>query len=60
MSTKNKDRKVEQEFENDSHIGKKKRAVEQDHRPRNFKQSLEMYSDEEDKDDVLKYVRYIK
>jgi hypothetical protein len=60
MTSKNQDKKLESEFENNSHISRKKRAEEQDHKPRNYKQFLEMCSDEEDEEDVQKYLRYIK
>jgi hypothetical protein len=48
-----------QEFENGSHIAKKKKAVENQFQKKNFKQIIEMI-DDEDVEVAEKYARYIR
>ena len=47
------------EFENNSHIARKKKAVESQFQKKNFKQIVEMINDEDDEVSE-KYARYIK
>lgn len=48
-----------QEFENDSHIAKKKKALEAQSQKKNFKRIVELF-DDDDIEYVEKYARYIK
>jgi len=59
MSTKKRD-PLFQEFENGSHIARKTRAAEREAKPRNFKQAIEEFSEDDDGEDLTKYIRYIK
>lgn len=48
-----------QEFENGSHLARKKKAVENQFQKKNFKQIVELL-DEEDIEIAQKYARYVK
>ena len=48
-----------QEFENESHLGRKKKAIESQFQKKNFKQIVELL-DEEDVEIAQKYARYVK
>jgi hypothetical protein len=56
MNTRNDPK---QEYENASHIAKKKKAVESTFHKKNMKEIVELI-DEEDSDLAEKYARYIK
>lgn len=48
-----------QEFENESHIGRKKKAIDSQFQKKNIKKIVELI-DEEDVEIAEKYARYIK
>lgn len=48
-----------QEFENGSHIARKRKAVENTFQKKNLKDVIDLLN-EEDEDEALKYARYVK
>lgn len=60
MSIKQRDNSLSSEFTNGTHIARKKRAEQKEFKKKNYKQIMDQISEEEDEDDLEKYVRYIK
>ena len=59
MNMSNGKSTANQEFENESHLGRKKKAIESQFQKKNFKQIVELL-DEEDVEIAQKYARYVK
>ena len=63
MSTKTPANPAFKEFENDSHLARKQKAVSNEFKKKNSKQIIDMITSEaedDDENDFQKYVRYIK
>lgn len=59
MNMSNGKSTVNQEYENESHLGRKKKAIESQFQKKNFKQIVDLM-DEEDVELAQKYAQYIR
>lgn len=59
MSIKTRDNSFK-DFENESHIARKQRAESERYRPKNIKQIVDNFFEDDPDEDLSKYARYIK
>lgn len=60
MQQQNKSIKPYQEYENDSHIGRKRKAIANAFQKKNLNDIVELINDDEDEESAKKYAHFIR